>query len=51
MGEFEAKSKSKLASSMQPDAREFEFGDPPPTFDDPLEERQYLKERLACAYR
>ncbi|KAM0755220.1 class II aldolase/adducin domain-containing protein [Meredithblackwellia eburnea MCA 4105] len=29
----------------------FDFGDGPPSFDDPLEERKYLKERLACAYR
>lgn len=27
------------------------YGPPPPTFDDPLEERKHVKERLACAYR
>ncbi|KAI5476107.1 hypothetical protein MNV49_000425 [Pseudohyphozyma bogoriensis] len=37
-------------SELQPDAMEFDFGSPP-TFEDPLEERTYIKERLACAYR
>ncbi|GAA6010599.1 hypothetical protein JCM10207_007756 [Rhodosporidiobolus poonsookiae] len=38
-------------AEVQPDAIPFDFGPDPPTFDDPLEERQYIKERLACAYR
>ncbi|ODN80028.1 hypothetical protein L202_03890 [Cryptococcus amylolentus CBS 6039] len=29
----------------------FDFGPPPPTFTDKLEERAYIKERLALAYR
>jgi len=37
--------------SSQPYAIPFDFGPPPPTFDDPKEERIYIKERLACAYR
>ncbi|KAM0755222.1 arad-like aldolase/epimerase [Meredithblackwellia eburnea MCA 4105] len=40
-----------LSSDSQPNAIPFDFGDPPPTFEDPLDERRYIKERLACAYR
>jgi hypothetical protein len=29
----------------------FDFGPPAPVFEDKLEERQYVKERLALAYR
>jgi len=29
----------------------FDYGPPAPVFEDKLQERQYLKERLALAYR
>lgn len=35
----------------QENARAFDFGLPTPTFKDKYEERQYIKERLALAYR
>ncbi|ORY89320.1 class II aldolase/adducin domain-containing protein [Leucosporidium creatinivorum] len=37
--------------TVQPDAIPFDFGADPPTFTDPYEERKYIKERLALAYR
>lgn len=33
------------------ETHKFDYGPPPPTFDDPHAERAYLKERLALAYR
>lgn len=33
------------------DIAKFDYGPPPPTFEDKHEERAYLKERLALAYR
>ncbi|BEI85781.1 hypothetical protein CcaverHIS002_0600680 [Cutaneotrichosporon cavernicola] len=33
------------------DIAKFDYGPPPPTFEDKHEERKYLKERLALAYR
>ncbi|KAI5474247.1 agmatinase [Pseudohyphozyma bogoriensis] len=41
----------KASSAAQPDAIAFDFGPPPPTFEDKLEERKYIKERLALSYR
>lgn len=29
----------------------FDYGPPPPKFDNPLEERQHVKEQLALAFR
>lgn len=38
-------------TSAQANPLEFNFGKPPPTFTDKEEERRFLKERLALAYR
>ncbi|GAA5909122.1 hypothetical protein JCM6882_001195 [Rhodosporidiobolus microsporus] len=40
-----------MSNEVQPDAISFDFGPDPPTFEDPEKQRQYIKERLACAYR